>query len=142
MDGSMLDMFTSPADLRKQQVADLQAKRQEKVSYILIIAIGLPLSYHCSVRQGAATKGIVSAALGKYTVCTSPWDVRQQVPCSGEGHLPAGYMHQATSGISSILSLVCLPSCTVMSAFTDEAPGSVYCSRLSCNKVCTPGTGS
>ena len=40
----MLDMFTSPADLRKQQVADLQAKRQEKVSYILMLAIGLPLS--------------------------------------------------------------------------------------------------
>ena len=28
----MLEMYTSPADLRKQQVADLQAKRQEKVT--------------------------------------------------------------------------------------------------------------
>ena len=31
MEGGMLEMYTSPADLRKQQVADLQAKRQEKV---------------------------------------------------------------------------------------------------------------
>ncbi|DBA99964.1 TPA: hypothetical protein ACH3X1_013838 [Trebouxia sp. C0004] len=30
MEGGMLEMYTSPADLRKQQVADLQAKRQEK----------------------------------------------------------------------------------------------------------------
>ena len=32
MEGGMLEMYTSPADLRKQQVADLQAKRQEKVT--------------------------------------------------------------------------------------------------------------
>ena len=32
MDGGMLDLYPSPADLRKQQVADLQAKRQEKVT--------------------------------------------------------------------------------------------------------------
>lgn len=31
MDGGMLDLYPSPADLRKQQVADIQAKRQEKV---------------------------------------------------------------------------------------------------------------
>ena len=30
MEGAM-DLYPSPADLRKQQVADLQAKRQEKV---------------------------------------------------------------------------------------------------------------
>jgi hypothetical protein len=32
MEGGMMEMYTSPADLRKQQVADLQAKRQEKVT--------------------------------------------------------------------------------------------------------------
>lgn len=31
MDGGMLELYPSPADLRKQQVADIQAKRQEKV---------------------------------------------------------------------------------------------------------------
>lgn len=31
MDGGMLDLYPTPADLRKQQVADIQAKRQEKV---------------------------------------------------------------------------------------------------------------
>ncbi|KAL3143025.1 hypothetical protein ABBQ38_003304 [Trebouxia sp. C0009 RCD-2024] len=30
MDGGMLDLYPTPADLRKQQVADIQAKRQEK----------------------------------------------------------------------------------------------------------------
>jgi len=39
----MLEMYTSPADLRKQQVADLQAKRQEKVTPQLgLSAISLP----------------------------------------------------------------------------------------------------
>ena len=33
----MLEMYTSPADLRKQQVADLQAKRQEKVTLQLCL---------------------------------------------------------------------------------------------------------
>lgn len=35
MEGT-LDLYPSPADLRKQQVADLQAKRQEKVCLLFL----------------------------------------------------------------------------------------------------------
>lgn len=140
MDGSMLDMFTSPADLRKQQVADLQAKRQEKVSYNLILAIGLPLLPLLSAPRSSNHRHHECYWTIQYV--PSPWDVRRQVLAVVKDHLPAGCMHQATSGISSIVFLVLLPSCTVMLAFTHEAPGSVYCGRLSCNKACTPGTGS
>ena len=39
MDGGMLDVYPSPADLRKQQVADIQAKRQGQVTAILCWAV-------------------------------------------------------------------------------------------------------
>lgn len=46
MDGSMLDLYPSPADLRKQQVADIQAKRQEKVLLLAPYSNPLPPAPH------------------------------------------------------------------------------------------------
>ena len=37
MDGGMLEHYPSPADVRKQEVAELQARRQEKVMQACVV---------------------------------------------------------------------------------------------------------
>lgn len=64
MDGGMLDLYPSPADLRKQQVADIQAKRQEKV---------LPLRMHCARCCSKAGCRTVMPLWLYTSLAPSPW---------------------------------------------------------------------
>ena len=85
MDGGMLDVYPSPADLRKQQVADIQAKRQEKVPSPPLLPpnpfpVGLQYPASCStvklILDLSCKHSLTQAA--ECTQCTTPVPAARQ----------------------------------------------------------------